>query len=138
MSPKQEKSPQEKQSWYASFAESASMIAGKAWVFSLAVALIVIWMIVGLIINFKDPWREVMGITNGITNVLLLLLVQNTQNRGNEAMQVKLNELISVIQDTDKTLMDLEDLDEEDVKKVKKRYERLAEKARQTDGNNIE
>ena len=62
----------------------------------------------------------------------MVFLIQSTQNRDAEAMQVKLDEIIRAIGNAKNELLDLEELEEEDLDKIKKSYEELAEKARRS------
>jgi low affinity Fe/Cu permease len=60
----------------------------------------------------------------------MVFLIQNTQNRDTEAIQVKLDELIRSTQGAHNALLDLEDLDEELLDEFKRRYLVLARAAR--------
>jgi len=64
-----------------------------------------------------------------IVTFLMVFLIQNTQNRDSDAIQVKLDELIRTSK-AHNALLDLEELGQEDLDRIKKRYEDLAEKAR--------
>jgi low affinity Fe/Cu permease len=60
----------------------------------------------------------------------MVFLIQNTQNRDSEAMQVKLDELIRVTRGAQNALLDLEELEEEELDVIRDRYEKIAERAR--------
>lgn len=60
----------------------------------------------------------------------MVFLIQNTQNRDSEAIQVKLDELIRCVEGAHNALLDLEELDEKELNKIRASYEKLAEKAR--------
>jgi low affinity Fe/Cu permease len=60
----------------------------------------------------------------------MVFLIQSTQNRDTEAMQVKLDELLRVSPGAHNMLMDLEELDEEELERIRAVYIKLAEKAR--------
>lgn len=60
----------------------------------------------------------------------MVFLIQNTQNRDSEAIQVKLDELIRVIEGAHNALLDLEELEEKDLDRIRANYEKLAERAR--------
>jgi low affinity Fe/Cu permease len=60
----------------------------------------------------------------------MVFLIQNTQNRDTEALQVKLDELIRVIEGAHNALLDLEELDEKELDQIRANYEKLAEDAR--------
>jgi len=56
-------------------------------------------------------------------------LIQNTQNRDSEAMQLKLDELIRATEGCHNALLDIEELSEEELDKIKCGYAILARKA---------
>jgi low affinity Fe/Cu permease len=72
-------------------------------------------------------------INTGTTSVtfLMVLRIQNTQNRDSEAMQVKLDELIRAVQGAHNVLLDLEELEDKELDAIRARYEKLAERARE-------
>jgi low affinity Fe/Cu permease len=49
----------------------------------------------------------------------MVFLIQSTQNRDSEAMQVKLDELIRAMQGAHQALLDLEELEEEQLDRIK-------------------
>lgn len=57
-------------------------------------------------------------------------LIQNTQNRDSEAIQVKLDELIRSIEGAHLALLDLEELEEKDLDRISHDYRELAHQAR--------
>jgi low affinity Fe/Cu permease len=61
----------------------------------------------------------------------MVFLIQNTQNRDTQALQIKLDELIRATQGAHNALLDLEELEETDLQSFQDRYEALAEKARE-------
>ena len=61
----------------------------------------------------------------------MVFLIQNTQNRDTEAIQLKLDELIRATQGAHNALLDLEELEEENLDAFKRKYQALAELARQ-------
>jgi low affinity Fe/Cu permease len=60
----------------------------------------------------------------------MVFLIQNTQNRDAEAIQVKLDELIRASAEAHNALLDLEELEEADLDRIRADYERMAEQAR--------
>ena len=61
---------------------------------------------------------------------LMVFLIQNTQNRDAEAMQVKLDELIRAMEGAHNALLDLEELEDDDLDRIRDDYEKLAQEAR--------
>jgi low affinity Fe/Cu permease len=77
-------------------AQITSRETGRAWVFALAVATIVVWAVTGPYFNFSDTWQLVINTGTTIVTFLMVFLIQNSQNRDAAAIQVKLDELIRV------------------------------------------
>ena len=65
-----------------------------------------------------------------IVTFLMVFLIQSTQNRDAEAVQVKLDELLRATVGAHNALLDLEELEEHELDRVRDIYRRLAEKAR--------
>jgi low affinity Fe/Cu permease len=60
----------------------------------------------------------------------MVFLIQNTQNRDTEAVQLKLDELLRAIAGAHAGLIDLEELDDDDRARIRAVYARLAQDAR--------
>jgi len=60
----------------------------------------------------------------------MVFLLQNTQYRDSEAIQIKLDELIRAMEGAHNMLLELEELDEKDLDRIRAEYRKLAEKAR--------
>jgi low affinity Fe/Cu permease len=60
----------------------------------------------------------------------MVFLIQATQNRDAEAIQIKLDEIIRSLDGAHNSLLDLEELEEEDLMKMRANYLALAEGAR--------
>ncbi|HPW08419.1 MAG TPA: low affinity iron permease family protein [Burkholderiaceae bacterium] len=117
-------------SWYSRFAKGASHFCGRPPVFALAVAIIVVWIITGPLFGFSDTWQLVINTGTTIITFLMVFLIQNTQNRDTEAIQVKLDELIRATRGAHNALLDLEELEEENLDEFRAKYQALASAAR--------
>lgn len=117
--------------WYSRFAKAASHFCGRPRVFALAVAIIAVWIITGPMFGFSDTWQLVINTGTTIITFLMVFLIQNTQNRDTEAIQVKLDELIRATQGAHNALLDLEELEEENLDAFKAKYQALAAAARE-------
>ena len=85
-------------SWFTHAAKWASRAAGRPITFMIAVAIILLWAITGPIFQFSDTWQLVINTSTTIVTFLMVFLIQNTQNRDTEAMQIKMDELIRAIE----------------------------------------
>ncbi len=118
-------------SLFTTFAKWVSRAMGHPVAFVAAVLLIVVWAVTGPLFGFSDSWQLVINTGTTIVTFLMVFLIQNTQNRDSEAMQLKLDELIRAINGAHNGLLDLEELTEEDLERIKARYEALARKSRE-------
>lgn len=124
---------------YSALAKAAARFTGKPATFVIAVAIIVGWAVSGPLFHFSDTWQLVINTGTTIVTFLMVFLIQNTQNRDTEAMQLKLDELIRATKGAHNALLDLEELDEEVLQAFKRRYCALALAARsEVDAGNID
>jgi low affinity Fe/Cu permease len=105
-------------------------MTGRPATFALALAVILVWAVTGPLFKFSDTWQLVINTGTTIVTFLMVFLIQNTQNRDSEAMQVKLDELIRAMTGAHNALLDLEELEERDLDRIRANYERLAQQAR--------
>jgi low affinity Fe/Cu permease len=116
--------------WYSRFAKASAHFCGRPRVFVLAVAVIAVWIITGPMFGFSDTWQLVINTGTTIITFLMVFLIQNTQNRDTEAIQVKLDELIRATKGAHNALLDLEELEEENLDAFRTKYQALASAAR--------
>jgi len=119
-----------RRSVFTRFAKWTSHAAGRPLTFILAVLVIVIWAITGPLFQFSDTWQLVINTGTTIITFLMVFLIQNTQNRDSEAIQIKLDELIRVLEGAHNALLDLEELEEDELDRIRSDYEKLADLAR--------
>src|SRR4030095_4815066 len=116
--------------WYSRFAKAAAHFCGRPRVFVLAVGVIAAWIVTGPIFGFSDTWQLVINTVTTIVTFLMVFLIQNTQYRDTEAIQVKLDELIRATKGAHNALLDLEELEEGALDSFRQRYQALAAIAR--------
>ena len=123
--------PSRKVSAFTRFAKWAARATGKPGAFIVAAGIIVLWAFSGPIFDFSDTWQLVINTGTTIITILMVFLIQTTQNRDTEAMQIKLDELIRAVGRAQNTVLDLEELDESELDRIRAEYEELAQKARE-------
>jgi low affinity Fe/Cu permease len=115
---------------FTRFAKETARITGRPITFSIAVAIILIWACTGPLFHFSDTWQLVINTSTTIITFLMVFLIQNTQNRDSEAIQIKLDELIRAMEGAHDALLDLEELEEDELEQIRSDYVHLAQYAR--------
>lgn len=116
-------------SLFTRFARAMSRTLGHPLAFGLAVLLVVVWIISGPLFHFTDTWQLVINTGTTIVTFLMVFLIQNTQNRDSEAMQVKLDEVIRALKRADNAVLASEDLTEQQLQQLQQHYSYLAQDA---------
>ncbi len=116
---------------YTAVAKAVSRYCGRASTFSLALGVIVVWIVTGPLFGYSDTWQLVINTGTTIITFLMVFLIQNTQNRDTEAIHIKLDELIRATKGAHNALMDLEELEESHLNQFRERYAALARASRQ-------
>ena len=115
---------------FTRFARAASNVTGRPVTFICAVAIILLWALTGPLFGFSDTWQLVINTGTTIITFLMVFLIQNTQNRDTEALQIKLDEIIRANHAAHNELLDLEELDDVELNAIHKQYVAMAEHAR--------
>jgi len=115
---------------YSKFANQIARLSGRPKTFALAAAVIVVWLITGPLFGFSDTWQLVINTGTTIITFLMVFLIQNTQNRDAEALQIKIDELIRATKGAHNALLDLEELEQDNLDEFRRRYQLLASAAR--------
>ena len=123
--------PTKSPTWFGQFAKSTARQTGRPRAFLFAVAIIVAWLATGPLFHYSDTWQLVINTGTTIVTFLMVFLIQNTQNRDAEALQVKLDELLRVTTGAHNALLDLEELEEDELDRIRAGYARLALRARE-------
>lgn len=117
-------------SGFDKFARRSARATGEPIAFGIAAIVIVAWAVTGPIFHFNDTWQLVINTATTIATFLMVFLIQNTQNRDSEALQLKLDELIRATKSAHNALLQIEELSEAELDELKARYEELAKEAR--------
>ena len=111
-------------------AKAAARFTGQPLCFALALVVVLAWAITGPLFGFSNTWQLVINTGTTIITFLMVFLIQNTQNRDTEAMQLKLDELIRATRGAHNRMMDLEEREEEELDRLREQYEKIARRDR--------
>jgi len=120
-----------KRGFFAHFARRTATASGSPITFGFAVGIIVTWALTGPVFGFSDTWQLVINTSTTIVTFLMVFLIQNTQNRDSQAVQLKLDELIRSSEKGHNALMDLEELTDQELERIHRKYLQLADDARE-------
>ena len=111
--------------WFARFSSTASNWVGSKWAFSAAILIVLLWGVTGPLFHYSDTWQLVINTGTTIVTFLMVFLIQNTQNRDAQAINLKLDELIYSISAANNQMMDIENLGDDELTVLHDRYEKI-------------
>jgi low affinity Fe/Cu permease len=100
------------------FASWSSVIVGSAPAFLASLVFCVLWAASGPLFHFSDTWQLVVNTVTSIITFLMVFLIQYSQNRDTQAMQLKLDELLRVVEGTRPHVMRIEESPDEVLEKL--------------------
>jgi low affinity Fe/Cu permease len=104
--------------------------SGSSWAFSLALLIIVVWIVTGPFFGFSDTWQLVINTGTTVVTFLMVFLIQRSQNKESMAVQLKLNEIVAALEGASNRLIDIESLGEAELEVLHRHYRKLADIAR--------
>ncbi|HSQ28788.1 MAG TPA: low affinity iron permease family protein [Gemmatimonadaceae bacterium] len=113
------------------FAHRVSISVGAPWAFALALAIVAVWALTGPVFRFSDTWQLVINTGTTVITFLMVFVIQNTQNRESQVIQLKLDELIRAVEQARNELVDLEDLSDDELRRLQRQFEALRKSAEQ-------
>ncbi|MGE3960395.1 MAG: low affinity iron permease family protein [Dehalococcoidia bacterium] len=120
--------------WFQRFARATSRFTGRPAVFAAAAALVAGWAVSGPLFGFSETWQLIINTTTTIITFLMVFLIQATQNRDNEAVHLKLDELIEATRSAREGMIDLEDQPDEVLQRLREEMRERREQAHRANG----
>ncbi|WP_262382109.1 low affinity iron permease family protein [Pseudomonas marginalis] len=112
---------------FARFCQALSNWAGSSKTFLLAIVLIGVWALTGPYFHYNDTWQLIINTSTTIITFLMVFLIQNTQNRDNDILHLKIDELIRATKDAQNATLCLEKMGSKDLRKLRDQYSSLGE-----------
>ncbi|MCY1419728.1 Low affinity iron permease [compost metagenome] len=110
---------------FSKFSESLAKLAGHARTFQIALVLILLWGLSGPYFHFNDTWQLIINTSTTIITFLMVFIIQNTQNRDNDVLHIKIDELLRATKEAQNAALDLEDVGSKQLKAIREQYERM-------------
>jgi low affinity Fe/Cu permease len=128
--------------WLERVARRVTEWTGSSMAFGGAVAVVIVWALLGPLFHFSDTWQLVINTGTTIVTFLMVFLIQRSQNKDSRAIHLKLNEIVAALQGASNRLINVEDLTEQEVQLLHRHYQRLGELAKRdanlTESHSIE
>lgn len=113
---------------FSKIASVATRFAGQPQTFAIMLGLVLIWLVLGPIFAWSQTWQLIINSFTSIVTFLMVFLLQNSSNRGTDALQIKLDELLRSIDEADFRLRLLDELPQEELERLLEHYKKGAKK----------
>ena len=110
------------------FAVAVAQGLGSAWAFMVACATIIGWAMTGPYYGFSDRWQLVANTATNVVTILMVFVIQNSQNRDAIAVNIKLDELLRAVEGARTGLINVEALSDEDLLRLEKELVRIGKR----------
>jgi len=119
---------------FQGFASAVSRGSGAPASFLGCIALVLLWGVAGPLVGYSTAWLLIINTISSIVTLLMVFLIQNTQNREGIAIQAKLNELIRALEAAENKFIGIERLTQKELVVLEGSFdehvEQVAENAR--------
>lgn len=105
--------------WFNRFTSRVASWLGRPWVFCLAFLVVLAWGASGPLFQFGDTWQLVINTGTTIVTFLMVFVIQNTQNRDNMAINIKLDALLKEMGVRERGLLAAEDKPDDELERQK-------------------
>lgn len=122
---------------FSKFCERLSKWAGSPKTFFFALTLILAWAVTGPIFHYNDTWQLIINTSTTIITFLMVFLIQNTQNRDNDILHLKVDELVRASKDATNAALNLEKMDTKELRELRKKYSLLGNSVTQNNTKNF-
>ena len=127
MAKRSHKKSDKKKGFFERFSQAAVRATGSSTAFLLALLIVVVWAVSGPVFKFSETWQLVINTTTTIVTFLMVLLIQNTQNRDAKSLHLKLDELVWATKNSRNSLLEIEEESDEEIDRLKAEFKKLRE-----------
>jgi low affinity Fe/Cu permease len=111
---------------FTRFTTATSTLLGRPWAFVTAGTVLIIWAVSGPVLGFSDTWQLIINTGTTIITFLMVFIIQNTQNRDNMAINIKLDAIMRKQGISRKSLLQAEEESDKQLEKDKKKIRNQA------------
>lgn len=117
-----------KQDVFTRFSTTVSSVIGRPWAFAAAIAAVLLWAVSGPLLGFSDTWQLIINTSTTVVTFLIVFIIQNTQNRDNMAINIKLDAMMQKMKITGKDLIEAEEKSDKALEKEKEKIQKKGKK----------
>jgi len=88
---------------------------GSPWAVLSVAILLVVALLFGLALSWSDDWRWAISLVGTAVTLLMIFVLQSSENRHTKAVQLKLDELLRGVEGPRAGFMHLEDLTQDEL-----------------------
>jgi low affinity Fe/Cu permease len=97
---------------------------GSPGAIAFTLAGLAIWFVAGALTDWSRAWELVGSIGIPVLSLLVLIVLQHTQNHDDQALHVKLDEILRAIEGADDRIVAVENVDTEGLEELRSEYRR--------------
>ena len=101
--------------------------AGSPRTFQVALFLIVLWAATGPFFHYNDTWQLIINTSTTIITFLMVFVIQNTQNRDNDVLHIKIDELLRATKEAQNAVIGLDRMTSKELRAIRKQYQHIGE-----------
>ncbi len=113
---------------FRTVAERTSAAAGSSYAFLACIGILLVWAASGFAFQFSNTWQLIINTFTNVVTLLIVFLIQNTQNRDAKATHLKLDELIRAVSQARTHLVGLENLSDDALEKLQRQFQRIQQR----------
>jgi low affinity Fe/Cu permease len=91
----------------------------------VALIFIGLWLVAGPFYGWSSDWQLIINTTSSVVTLVMVFMIQNTQRRDTQAIQLKLDELIRVDSEARNELISLEAKPETAVDEIRSAFDEI-------------
>jgi len=109
---------------FARAARHITLLTGSPWSVAAVAAGLAAWLVAGWALGFPRSWELVATVGLPVVTLVLLIVVQHTQNHDDRAIQLKLDEVIRALERASNSMIRVDEGSWEDLEHVREHFRR--------------
>jgi low affinity Fe/Cu permease len=110
---------------FSHFSAAVARKTGHIVPFIIITIVVILWAVCGPFAHWSDTWQLVMNTLSSAITLLMVFVIQGSQNRDTDMINAKLNEIIRCLPEARKEFMNLDGLSESQLQHLNTAFARL-------------